>query len=79
MMGFREKMVLGFCRTWYKMLSGFSRDAQNLLGFLGKERGCREGRDQGGLGENTQGKIEGKGDKSSFPGCGGKEGGSQLG
>lgn len=42
-MGFREKSLLGLCKTWCRMLSRISRDVQNLLGFLGKDQGLRVG------------------------------------
>lgn len=42
-MGFGYKSILGLCKTQYEMLSGVCRDVQNLLGFLGKDQGLREG------------------------------------
>lgn len=55
-MGFRDKSVLGLCKTQYEMLSGVCRDVQNLLGFLGKDQGLREGGIKVGWGRTRKGK-----------------------
>lgn len=55
-MGFRDKSVLGLCKPQYEMLSGVCRDVQNLLGFLGKDQGLREGGIKVGWGRTRKGK-----------------------
>jgi len=52
------------------MLSGASRDVQNLLGFLGKHQGCREGGIGVGWGRTRKGKEREKGVQAASLGVG---------
>lgn len=64
-MGFSKMSIWGLSKTWYKVLSGVSRYVQNLLGFLGKEQGCRKGGIRVGWGSTYKGKQKGKGIKAA--------------